>query len=130
MRDLNRRTVRFEAPALRELLLARPFDREAWVEATGEKLHLRIANAPPALEREASLDQLERFIACVDGFGLGFCEVWRRREVIYVETDVQCSTPSGFVHRIPCAVIARTYEGLLQDLRFHLDPAPLAAFHS
>lgn len=128
MRDLSR-TARFEAPALRDLLLMRPFDRRAWVEATGEKLHLRIANAPPALGRDASLDELERFIARVDGFGLGFCEVWRRREVIYVETDVQCSTRSAQAHRIPCAVIARTFDGLLQDLRFHLDPTPLAASH-
>jgi hypothetical protein len=96
------------------------------VEATGEKLHLRIANAPPALGREASLDQLEHFLARVDGFGLGFCEVWRHREVIYVETDVQYSTYAALVHRIPCALIARTYEGLLQDLRFHLDPTPLS----
>lgn len=126
MSELNR-TVRFEAPALRDLLLTRPFDRQAWVVATGEKLHLRIANAPPALGREASLDQLERFVARVDGFGLGFCEVWQRQEVIYVETDVQCSTRSDPVYRIPCALIARTFDGLLQDLRFHLDPTPLDA---
>jgi len=125
VRDLSR-TVRFEATALRNLLLTRPFDRHAWMESTGEKLHLRLANARPSLGREASLNELERFIACIDGFGVGFCEVWQRREVIYVETDLQCTTPSGLVHQLPCALIARTYDGLLQDLRFYLDPLLLS----
>lgn len=58
-------------------------------------------------------------------FGSGFCDVWNRRESIYVETDIQIVPESQSIYSIPCFIIARTTHRLLQDLRFYFDPTPI-----
>ncbi|MBX7481707.1 hypothetical protein [Qipengyuania qiaonensis] len=119
------RSQRFPADRLKLLLTRRPFDRAMWLEALGEQPHLRIANAPPVTGRVQVLDEIATFLGRIEGFGNQFCDVWQRRETIYAETDVTFRSHTGNLDAIPCVIIARTTHGVLQDLRFHLDPAPL-----
>ena len=112
-------------PAVLKLLLTAPFDPAAWAGIMGEDCHLRIANAPPAVGREASLRQLSGFLDRVRGFGGSFCEVWRRREVVVAETDVIFAEPPDHLACIPCVIVVRTTQGLVRDLRFYLDPTPV-----
>jgi hypothetical protein len=119
------RAARFPALALRALLQARPFQQAAWESATSAGLHLRIGNDRPGMNRAESLDVLRRFLGRTESFGQGFCECWVVREAIHMETEIGYRTADGCQQRIPCAVIARTTHGLIDDLRFHLDPSPL-----
>ncbi len=112
-------------PALLKLLLTAPFDPAAWAGVMGEDCHLRIANTPPAVGRDASLRQLSGFLHRIRGFGGSFCEVWRRREVLVAETDVVFVTPHRQLAGVPCVIVARTTQGLVRDLRFYLDPTPI-----
>jgi hypothetical protein len=106
-------------------LLTSPFDAAVWHEAMGEDCHLRIGNAPTRLGRDAALPELAAFCRRVEGFGCGFCQVWKRRETIFAETEVQFRDRQGRPARIPCVIVARATEGRLRDLRLHLDPAPI-----
>jgi hypothetical protein len=112
-------------PALLKLLLTTPFDLAAWAGVMGEDCHLRIANRPPAVGRDASLRQLSGFLHRTRGFGGSFCEVWRRREVMVTETDVIFAERQGHLVCVPCVIVIRTTRGLVRDLRFYLDPTPL-----
>jgi hypothetical protein len=106
-------------------LLHGPFDRALWEAVASPNLHLRIANAPPATGRTAALDALQAFLARIEGFGCHYCDLWRRREAIYAETDVRFTNREGRLCTIPCALVARVTRGQLQDLRLHLDPSPI-----
>jgi hypothetical protein len=112
-------------PALLKSLLTAPFDLAAWAEVMGEDCHLRIANGPPAVGRDASLRQLSGFLHRIRGFGGSFCEVWRQREVMVTETDVIFAEPQGHLACVPCVIVIRTTRGLVRDLRFYLDPTPI-----
>jgi hypothetical protein len=110
---------------LKALMLARPFDTAKWDALMAPDCHLRIGNEPPAVGKTEAMRALSRLLGCVEGFGYGFCEVWKRRETLYVETDIAFTAPDGEPAAIPCTILAREIGGALKDLRFHLDPAPL-----
>ncbi len=112
-------------PALLRSLLTAPFDPAAWAGVLGEDCHLRIANTPPAVGRAASLRQLSGFVPRVRGFGGTFCEAWRRREVVVVETDVIFLERAGEPASVPCVIVVRATRGFVRDLRFYLDPTPI-----
>lgn len=110
------------------LLSAKPFAEQSWIAATSTSLYVRIGNATPCCGQAESLETLRAFLHCTEAFATGFCELWAIKEAIYIETEVAYRAPNGTISCIPCAVIARTTHGLVQDLRFHLDPAPLTGF--
>ncbi len=119
-----------KAPALsvkdlRSLLLRRPVDAAAWTAVMGPDCHLRVGNDRPAIGGTAAAAALAGLLARVDGFGHEFCQVWRWREYLHAETDIAFRGPFGRPAAIPCAVSARVVGGLLRDLRFYFDPAPL-----
>lgn len=114
------RHSRFEPDALRLLLQAQPFDRALWLCATGDALHLRIGSSPPVIGNEEALLELTRFMSRVEAFGTRFCETWARAEMIHVETELRTGGCD-----IPCAIVTRSFSGLLQDIRFYLDPSPV-----
>lgn len=120
------RTQRFPAAALKLLLATRPFPHPVWKAATSESLCVRIANGPALSGQGASLDALGAFLQCTDAFACGFCEIWAVREAIYIETEAEYREDAGLLRRIPCAVVARTTHGLVQDLRFYLDLSSLS----
>lgn len=93
-------------------------------------MHIRLGNEDPVLRRDPALDRLQELMANTLGFGVGFCEVWTRRESIYVETDVHMLAADGELCTIPCFIIARTTHRLLQDLRLYFDPAPIPGWVS
>ncbi len=111
------------AATLGALLRAQPLSRVDWHRATSPALHLRIGNLPPALDRQAALFQLGRLFDRIQGFG-GFCEAWQRNEAVFVETEVLARVAQRRL-RLPCVIVARAQAGLIEDLRFYLDPSPL-----
>jgi hypothetical protein len=111
------------AATLDALLRAQPFSGIDWHRATSPALHLRIGNLPPALDRQAALFQLGRLFDRIQGFG-GFCEAWQRNEAVFVETEVLARVAERRL-RLPCVIVARARSGLIEDLRFYLDPSPL-----
>lgn len=114
------RNTRFEPDALRLLLQVQPFDLALWHCATGDALHLRIGSACPVIGKTDALLELARFMAPVESFGTRFCEAWARAEMIHVETELRIDGRD-----IPCAIVTRSFSGLLQDIRFYLDPSPV-----
>lgn len=122
------RTVRFPAVALKLLLATRPFPDALWEAATSPSLYVRIGNGTALSGQTECLEAVRTFLHCTEAFACGFCEIWVIKEAIYVETELQYVDPDGASRRIPCSVIARTTHGLLQDLRFHLDPSPLPGY--
>jgi hypothetical protein len=120
----NSKNARVTAMDLK-LLLNRSFTRSDWEAIVGDHLHLRIGNEPPAIGRHAALECLGTFLSRVSGFGCHYCDLWQRREAIYAETDIRFFRADGSAAEIPCSIVARVKDGLLQDIRFHLDPSPI-----
>ena len=114
------RNTRFEPDALRLLLQAQPFDLTYWHCATGDALHLRIGSSPPVIGKPHGLLELTRFMTRIEAFGTRFCEARASAEMIHVETELRVGGCD-----IPCAIVTRSFSGLLQDLRFYLDPSPV-----
>ena len=119
------RATRIDIEQLRSVLALPGFHREAWLSALGEHPHIRIGNADAAVGRENALAALERLLGSIDGFGDRFFEFWQWRETIVIETDIRCPRRGAQQRSIPCAIIARTTFGRIQDLRFHFDPTPI-----
>ncbi len=69
---------RGRAVALGHAILAAssPPDIEVWCSLIAEDVHLRIANRPPAVKREAVLSELSRFLGRVEALGRNFRDIW------------------------------------------------------
>ncbi|HEV7800969.1 MAG TPA: nuclear transport factor 2 family protein [Burkholderiales bacterium] len=111
------------AAKLKHLIAGPRFDPVAWGEIIADDMHLRIGNAAPVIGRDSALAELGRFFARIDSLAAGFYDMWRRRETVYVELEVEFTDATGRKRRIPCAIVARAADGILLDLRFHLDPS-------
>jgi hypothetical protein len=122
--SLNARgPTRTTAVKLEQLLARRQFDPSAWAEIVADDVHVRIGNAAPVIGRDPALAELGLFFARIDSIGAGFREMWKRRETVYAELEVEFTDATGRERRIPCAIVARATGGSLRDIRFHLDPS-------
>lgn len=115
----------FAPERLKALLLARPFDAAGWMAASSPDMHVRIGAAAPCIGRAAALEALRGLLARCVTIGGEYCEVWPLRGAIHVETDLRCPDAQGRLVTLPCVIIVRSARGLLIDLRFYLDFAPL-----
>jgi hypothetical protein len=115
----------FSAQRLKSLLLERPPSQAAWVAACSATIHLRIGNADAAIERSSAIRQVMVLLTSVEAFGQSYCDVWQRRDTIYVESDIVFLDRQQARRVIPCVIIGRTMAGLLVDLRFYFDPRPV-----
>jgi hypothetical protein len=115
----------FTLQRFKSLLLERPPSQAAWVAACSPTMHLRIGNADASVEWRNAIRQLTKLLAHVESFGLSYCDVWQRRETIWVETDLMFFDDQIVRRVIPCVIIGRTMAGLLVDLRFYFDPRPV-----
>lgn len=120
---LASRALRFPVPQLKELLRTRPFQMDAWRDASAQLIHLRIGNGPIARDRSSSLAMLSSFLNRTEDVGCGYYETWQQREAIIAETSIEFIDQSGKLTEIPCAIFVRTTHGLIQDMRLYLDPA-------
>jgi len=113
---------------LRNAFRGRPLDLRAWSAILAEEAHLRVGNRPPAVGKIKALVELAALLAQVESIGDEFCEVWATGEAIVVEANLRAVAAAGQeANNVPCAVVARAVGGLLRDVRFYLDPAPLPA---
>jgi hypothetical protein len=115
----------FTVQRFKSLLLERPPSQAAWVAACSATMHLRIGNADATVERCNAIRQLTKLLTHIESFGLNYCDVWQRRETIWVETDVVFFDDQIVRRVIPCVMIGRTMADLLVDLRFYFDPRPV-----
>lgn len=120
----NDQDARVNAAAIKALLNA-PFRFETWAALSAPHLHVRIGNAPPAIDQAAALADLELFMSRIDRFGCRYCEICQIREAIFAETDLQFRDAMRVERVIPCTIVVRVTGGLIQDIRFHLDPSPI-----
>ncbi|MDX2211321.1 MAG: hypothetical protein SFV20_13300 [Sphingopyxis sp.] len=117
------RVRRFPAERLKQLLAARSFDAAAWNDALASQAHIRIANGPPIAGKQDVMAALAAFTEAVHLCSGEFLEMWQQRETIFIETEFSGRRHSHGDQRFPCVIIVRTTFGLIQDMRFHLDPA-------
>ena len=117
--------IRPVACQLRQLFRADVFDKEAWEKIVTADLHVRIANAPTTIGKDAALGHLGQFLRRVDSVGAGFCAVWQRDETLFAETEVRFTDAARRPQCIPCTIVARVQHGNVCDLRIHLDPSAI-----
>jgi hypothetical protein len=115
----------FSVEKLKSLLLQWPLSQEEWLASCSPTIHLRIGNANATVTRDAAMFQLRLLLYKADSFGQSYCDVWQRRDMIVVETDISFLDEMGTRRVIPCVITCRAMAGLLIDLRFYLDPRPL-----
>lgn len=113
---------------LRALLSGHKVGAEALGCLLAEDVHLRIGSALPAIGKAPSVAELGRLLDRVEAVGGIFHEVWQVDETCFVETEITYTGLDGRAATIPCVVIVRPHTGLVQDLRFYLDPTPLPAW--
>lgn len=110
---------------LRAILCGGRIDAAALGRFFAEDVHLRVGSAVPAVGKRRALVELGRLLDRVEAVGGVFHEVWQVDETCFVETEISYAGSGGRATAIPCVVIVRPHTGLVQDIRFYLDPTPL-----
>lgn len=112
---------------LRAILGGERIDAGALGRFFAEDVHLRVGSAAPAVGKRRALAELALLLDRVAAVGGVFHEVWQVDDTCFVETEITYAGPGGRTTVIPCVVIVRPHTGLVQDIRFYLDPTPLPA---
>ncbi len=64
-------------------------EREAWQAVMGPDCFVRVGNGPIATSRDAGADALASLFTRFEPSPSGFCDLWRRREALIVETELR-----------------------------------------
>lgn len=98
-----------------------------WAAHFADGIHLRVANRPVALGREAASGELAALFHDVVQLGTQFCFIWPAPdgETVLMEVDITARTQH---QPIPMVIVMRALEPapMIRDLRFYLDPSPLS----
>lgn len=93
-----------------------------------EGCHGRIGTAPPAVGKVPVLEMLQSFYSVAERFHSPFAQAWEFREAAILETEVVYSERGGHLKSVPCAIILRTLDGFICDLRILLDPTGIPSW--
>lgn len=91
----------------------------AWRLVLAPDVHLRVGSRPVVLGRAKALAELSKLVDQSHESVTKFRQTFRSRDVIVVETSLQPT--EGSLRDVPCAMIARSENGWMVDVRLYLD---------